>query len=94
MYFNSIAKKQPTTAKRPKKPVVEISSDRETEENQGNLTNGKVQLAAADLLAVEEGKCLQDVHTTAANVLLKQHSLRELASSQLCIYRTARLLHK
>jgi len=52
---------------------------------EGNLTIGKVQLAAADLLAVEEGKCLQDVHITAANALLKQQ-FPERADFQLSLY--------
>ena len=62
MYFNSIAKKRPTTAKRTKKAVAEISSDKDVEQNQGNLTIGKVQLTPSDLQAVEEGKCLQDIY--------------------------------
>ena len=73
MYFIFIAKKRPlTAARRTKKAVLQISSDDEADQDPGNLTIGKVQLTPEDLEAVEEGKCLQDVHITAANTLLKE----------------------
>ena len=81
---------QPKSNRRnPLQPVeVTVNSNRriplQPTKKQGGLTMHKVRLNAAQVSMIGKGDCLQDVHITLANALLKQFPDR--AGFQLTLY--------